>query len=71
MTNLCKETNMGPIRCIPLTQLENIWKEDARQVDDFKEALMHVRPSVSDSSLAAYVEWDTIIIQTGYWNRTK
>lgn len=60
MSNLCKEASMGPIRSIPFNQLENIRKEDVRQVtvDDFKEALVHVRPSVSESSLTTYVEWD-------------
>ncbi|OAD53839.1 Fidgetin-like protein 1 [Eufriesea mexicana] len=62
MSNLCKEASMGPIRSIPFSQLENIRKEDVRQVtvDDFKEALIHVRPSVSESSLTTYVEWDSI-----------
>ncbi|KAK9296557.1 hypothetical protein QLX08_009410 [Tetragonisca angustula] len=62
MSNLCKEASMGPIRSIPFSQLENIRKEDVRQVtvDDFKEALIHVRPSVSESSLTTYVEWDGI-----------
>nr|XP_034191048.1 fidgetin-like protein 1 [Osmia lignaria] len=60
MSNLCKEASMGPIRSIPFSELENIRKEDVRQVtvDDFKEALIHVRPSVSQSSLSTYVEWD-------------
>ncbi|KOX70076.1 Fidgetin-like protein 1 [Melipona quadrifasciata] len=60
MSNLCKEASMGPIRSIPFSQLENIRKEDVRQVtlNDFKEALIHVRPSVSESSLTTYVEWD-------------
>ncbi|XP_076642919.1 fidgetin-like protein 1 [Halictus rubicundus] len=62
MCNLCKEASMGPIRSIPFSQLENIRKEDVRQitVDDFKEALIYVRPSVSESSLTTYVEWDSI-----------
>lgn len=62
MSNLCKEASMGPIRSIPFSQLENIRKEDVRQVtvDDFKDALIHVRPSVSESSLSAYIEWDAI-----------
>lgn len=62
MSNLCKEASMGPIRSIPFSQLENIKKEDVRQVtiDDFKEALIHVRSSVSESSLTTYVEWDAI-----------
>ncbi|KOC60888.1 Fidgetin-like protein 1 [Habropoda laboriosa] len=62
MSNLCKEASMGPIRSIPFSQLEDIRKEDVRQVtlDDFKEALIHMRPSVSESSLTAYAEWDAI-----------
>ncbi|XP_033326107.2 fidgetin-like protein 1 isoform X1 [Megalopta genalis] len=62
MCNLCKEASMGPIRSIPFSQLENIKKEDVRHitVDDFKEALIYVRPSVSESSLTTYVEWDSI-----------
>ncbi|XP_015432202.1 PREDICTED: fidgetin-like protein 1 isoform X2 [Dufourea novaeangliae] len=62
MSNLCKEASMGPIRSIPFSQLENIRKEDVRHVtvDDFKDALIHVRPSVSESSLTTYVEWDSI-----------
>lgn len=62
MSNLCKEASMGPIRSIPFSQLENIKKEDVRQItiDDFKEALIHVRSSVSESSLTTYVEWDAI-----------
>lgn len=62
MSNLCKEASMGPIRSISFSQLENIRKEDVRQVtvDDFKEALIHVRPSVSESSLSTYIEWDSV-----------
>ncbi|CAK9815634.1 Fidgetin-like protein 1 [Anthophora quadrimaculata] len=62
MSNLCKEASMGPIRSISFSQLENIRKEDVRQVtvDDFKEALIHMRPSVSESSLTAYAEWDAV-----------
>ena len=62
MCNLCKEASMGPIRSISFSQLENIRKEDVRQVavDDFKEALVHVRPTVSEASLSAYIEWDSV-----------
>lgn len=62
MSNLCKEASMGPIRSISFSQLENIRKEDVRQVtvDDFKEALTHVRPSVSEASLSTYIEWDSV-----------
>lgn len=60
MTNLCKEASMGPIRSIPFSQLENIQTEEIRSVtlDDFKEALQNVRPSVSQLDLAVYVDWD-------------
>ncbi|XP_043267467.1 fidgetin-like protein 1 [Venturia canescens] len=60
MTNLCKEASMGPIRSIPFEMLENIRKEDVRRVtaEDFNSALIHVRPSVSQSDLGLYVNWD-------------
>lgn len=60
MTNLCKEASMGPIRSIPFEMLENIRKEDVRCVtaEDFDDALVHVRPSVSQSDLGLYVNWD-------------
>ncbi|KAK9296563.1 hypothetical protein QLX08_009413 [Tetragonisca angustula] len=62
MSNLCKEDSMGPIRSIPINQLENIRNEDVRRVtvDGFKETLIHVHPSVSKFSLTTYVEWDGI-----------
>jgi SpoVK/Ycf46/Vps4 family AAA+-type ATPase len=60
MTNLCKEASMGPIRNIPFDQLENINKEDLREVTflDFKVALDAVRPSVSQKDLSVYLDWD-------------
>jgi SpoVK/Ycf46/Vps4 family AAA+-type ATPase len=60
MTNLCKEASMEPIRSIPFSQLENIKMEDVRQITshDFDEALINVRPSVSQSDLNIYIEWD-------------
>ncbi|XP_012285761.1 fidgetin-like protein 1 isoform X2 [Orussus abietinus] len=60
MTNLCKEASMGPIRSIPFNLLENIKKEDVREVtvEDFKQALTYVRSSVSQADLSIYVEWD-------------
>jgi len=60
MTNLCKEASMEPIRSIPFSQLENIKMEDVRHITshDFDEALINVRPSVSQSDLNIYIEWD-------------
>ena len=60
MTNLCKEASMGPIRSIPFSQIENINPEDIRKttVQDFKDALAFVRPSVSPADLNVYIDWD-------------
>jgi len=60
MTNLCKEASMEPIRSIPFSQFENIKMEDVRHItsQDFDEALINVRPSVSQSDLNIYIEWD-------------
>ncbi|KAG7202403.1 hypothetical protein KM043_018719 [Ampulex compressa] len=62
MTNLCKEASMGPIRSIPLDQLEFIKTEEVRQVTigDFSDGLINVRPSVSQSDLSLYVKWDKV-----------
>ncbi|XP_011880007.1 PREDICTED: fidgetin-like protein 1 [Vollenhovia emeryi] len=60
MTNLCKEASMGPIRSIPFSQLEDIRMEEVRHITnaDFEQALINVRPSVSQSDLKIYIEWD-------------
>ncbi|XP_014485971.1 PREDICTED: fidgetin-like protein 1 isoform X2 [Dinoponera quadriceps] len=60
MTNLCKEASMEPIRSIPFSQLEDIGMEEVRHItrSDFEEALINVRPSVSQSDLNIYIEWD-------------
>jgi len=60
MTNLCKEASMEPIRSIPFSQLEDIRMEEVRQITnrDFEQALINVRPSVSQSDLNIYIEWD-------------
>ncbi|KAK2584166.1 hypothetical protein KPH14_006596 [Odynerus spinipes] len=72
MTNLCKEASMGPIRSIPFSQLENIQTEEIRPVtlNDFKEALQNVRPSVSQLDLAVYVDWDRTY-GTGFLQNSK
>lgn len=60
MTNLCKEASMEPIRSISFSQLENIRMEEVRHITnrDFEQALINVRPSVSQSDLNIYIEWD-------------
>ncbi|XP_077265085.1 fidgetin-like protein 1 isoform X3 [Temnothorax americanus] len=60
MTNLCKEASMEPIRSIPFSQLEDIRMEEVRHITnrDFEQALINVRPSVSQSDLNIYIEWD-------------
>lgn len=60
MTNLCKEASMGPIRSVPIDQMENIRPDDIRKItiNDFKKALTFVRPSVSQADLAVYLDWD-------------
>jgi len=62
MTNLCKEASMEPIRSIPFSQLEDIKMEEVRHItnSDFEQALINVRPSVSQSDLKIYIEWDRI-----------
>ncbi|KAL6259212.1 hypothetical protein P5V15_009132 [Pogonomyrmex californicus] len=62
MTNLCKEASMEPIRSIPFSQLEDISTEEVRHITnrDFEQALINVRPSVSQSDLNIYIEWDRI-----------
>lgn len=60
MTNLCKEASMEPIRSIPFSRLENIKMEEVRHITscDFDNALINVRPSVSQSDLNVYIDWD-------------
>lgn len=60
MTNLCKEASMGPIRSIPFSQLESFSKDEVRHVtvEDFRQALQDVRPSVSQKDLKVYLDWD-------------
>ncbi|KAI4501328.1 hypothetical protein M0802_003701 [Mischocyttarus mexicanus] len=60
MKTLCKEASMGPIRCIPYNILQDIPSDEIAPVtlQDFKEALQNVRPSVSQTDLAIYVNWD-------------
>lgn len=62
MKNLVKDASMGPLRDalrqgIEITKLD---KEDMRPVtlQDFKDALQEVRPSVSPNELGIYENWN-------------
>lgn len=57
---LCQEASMGPIRSIPMHQINLIDVNDVRPLnyDDFKVALQRVRASVSPKDLEHYIEWD-------------
>ncbi|KPJ00151.1 Fidgetin-like protein 1 [Papilio xuthus] len=60
MKSLCSEAAMGPIRSVPLSQIINIDRDKVRavSVQDFKNALQRVRPSVSQDDLGQYVKWN-------------
>ncbi|KAL7615214.1 hypothetical protein Lser_V15G07857 [Lactuca serriola] len=62
MTNLVKDASMGPIREIleQGAEITNLKMEDMRSVtlQDFKDALQEVRPSVSQNELGKYEEWN-------------
>lgn len=57
---LCQEASMGPIRSIPLDQINMIDVNDMRALNygDFQVALQRVRASVSSNDLQHYIEWD-------------
>ncbi|XP_045542679.1 fidgetin-like protein 1 [Papilio machaon] len=60
MKSLCSEAAMGPIRSVPLSQIINIDRDKVRpvSVQDFKNALQRVRPSVSQDDLGQYIKWN-------------
>jgi SpoVK/Ycf46/Vps4 family AAA+-type ATPase len=61
--NLCTEAAMGPMREIAMKygNLTQINAEDVPYIsfDHFKEALDSTAPSVSQSDLQKYIEWNT------------
>lgn len=61
MKTLCHEALMGPIRSIPLEDMQSIDVNDVRSVDfhDFTVALQRVRASVSKDDLIQYEKWDS------------
>ena len=60
LKQVCKEAAMGPVREVSPDQLRDIRPEDMRpiQLRDFEDALRHIRPTVSVSSLAKYEQWN-------------
>ncbi|GAB2226012.1 hypothetical protein Droror1_Dr00021795 [Drosera rotundifolia] len=62
MKNLVKDASMGPLRDVLRQGIEitKINKEDMRPVtlQDFKDSLQEVRPSVSANELGIYEEWN-------------
>lgn len=60
METLTREAAMGPVRCIPLSQIGHFDVNNVRPVDvnDFLTALDSVRASVSPNDLKQYIDWD-------------
>ncbi|KFK33635.1 hypothetical protein AALP_AA5G039300 [Arabis alpina] len=62
MKNLVKDATMGPLREALKRGIEiaNLTKDDMRRVtlQDFKDALQEVRPSVSQNELGIYDNWN-------------
>ncbi|MCO5591953.1 hypothetical protein L7F22_045946 [Adiantum nelumboides] len=62
MSNLVKEASMGPLRELLMqgTDINKLRKEEMRPVmlKDFQDALLHVKPSVSQSELGNYEDWN-------------
>ncbi|XP_037934540.1 fidgetin-like protein 1 [Teleopsis dalmanni] len=62
LNSLSQEAAMGPIRAIPFDQFATVGKDMVRPVniDDFKAALDHVRPSVTEEDITSFVEWNKL-----------
>ena len=60
MTNLTKEAALGPIRCLDLSKMDDIKKEDVRNVKfaDFEKAFTQIKASVSEQNTKEYKEWN-------------
>ncbi|KAH7277922.1 hypothetical protein KP509_38G015800 [Ceratopteris richardii] len=62
MSNLVKEASMGPLRelLVQGTDINILRKDQMRPVmlKDFQDALLHVKPSVSQSELGLYEDWN-------------
>lgn len=60
MANLCRESALGPIRSIQGMDIQHISAEQVRPIvhGDLVDALQNVRPSVAQSDLDTYLEWN-------------
>lgn len=62
VSNLVKEASMGPLREVLMQGIDinKLKKEEMRSVmlQDFQNALQHVKPSVSQSELGIYEDWN-------------
>ena len=60
MTNLTKESALGPIRSLDLSKMDDIKKEDVRNVKfaDFEKAFTQIKASVSEQNTKEYEEWN-------------
>ena len=60
MVNLCREAALGPIRSLDVADIFQVSKEEVRPInyEDFVIALSLVKPSVSDSDLEVYMQWN-------------
>lgn len=60
ITSLCKEAAMGPVREAMSDNVRDMSPDDVRPVhlQDFKDALRKVRPTVSQASLAQFQQWE-------------
>ncbi|KAL1451939.1 hypothetical protein WDU94_006268 [Cyamophila willieti] len=57
MASLCREASLGPVRSIDLSKIDAL---DVRpiSIEDFRDALNTVRPSVCQADLKIYQEWN-------------
>uniref|UniRef100_A0A8D8T2S0 Fidgetin-like protein 1 n=1 Tax=Cacopsylla melanoneura TaxID=428564 RepID=A0A8D8T2S0_9HEMI len=57
MSSLCREASLGPVRSIDLSKIDAL---DVRpiKVEDFRDALNTVRPSVCQADLKIYQDWN-------------
>ena len=60
MSELCKESAMGPIRSLDYSKIEQIEVENVRSIniEDFSDALKNVKASVSQKDISMYLDWN-------------
>ncbi|XP_030842170.1 fidgetin-like protein 1 [Strongylocentrotus purpuratus] len=60
MATLCREAALGPIRSIQGMDIQHISADQVRPIlhGDFEDAIQNVRPSVAQSDLDSYLDWN-------------